>query len=419
MSLFGGSCPRREDADDKPNRRVRAATWQTACATLPFAVSIANARLPLVYRFPASACCEAACGCGATWTRSRTGLNIPRVWSARVAAGAAASSQAEGKHKHRNDAVAGRRPMTANQAAQEPGERPLGHLAPLKLATMPVYVGLFAYIGPGILWAALAQGSGELIWWPYMTAKYGAAFLGLLILASLLQYWLNLEICRYTIVTGETPMTGFTRIGRWFAWLAWILVFVENIWFGAYASAGGTALAALTGFPGDWTPARAVVVLGLPDDRRLPVRPGVQPRGLCDGGEVLDGGRGHHDERHHLRGVPGAGAGHRRPVLHRADSALHPAEPGARTGTRRTGTRWSPASRSPAPAGSGSCSSLTGCATRAWAWARSSAGSPPRSPAGRGHSRDRLSTSPTPRRTSATTKAGCAISASRTAWGSA
>ena len=49
-------------------------------------------------------------------------------------------------------------------------------------------------------------------------------------------------------------MTGFTRIGRWFAWLAWILVFVENIWFGAYASAGGTALAALTGFPGGWTP---------------------------------------------------------------------------------------------------------------------------------------------------------------------
>jgi Mn2+/Fe2+ NRAMP family transporter len=144
--------------------------------------------------------------------------------------------------------------MTAIQAAQDSSERPLGTLAPLKLATLPAYAGLFAYIGPGILWAALAQGSGELIWWPYMTAKYGAAFLGLLILASLLQYWLNLEICRYTIVTGETPMTGFTRIGRWFAWLAWILVFAENVWFGAYASAGGTALAALTGLPGGWTP---------------------------------------------------------------------------------------------------------------------------------------------------------------------
>jgi Mn2+/Fe2+ NRAMP family transporter len=131
---------------------------------------------------------------------------------------------------------------------------PLGRLPPLALATMPVFGSIFAYIGPGILWAALAQGSGELIWWPYLTAKYGAAFLGLLIPAALLQYWLNLEICRYTVATGETPMTGFSRIGRWFAWLMWIGVFVENLWFGAYAAAGGTALAALTQIPAGWTP---------------------------------------------------------------------------------------------------------------------------------------------------------------------
>ncbi|MGH8731890.1 MAG: Nramp family divalent metal transporter, partial [Burkholderiales bacterium] len=144
--------------------------------------------------------------------------------------------------------------MSATPAAPAPGAVPFGNLPPLRLATLPVFIGLFAYVGPGILWAALAQGSGELIFWPYMTAKYGAAFLGLLIPAALLQYWLNLEICRYTIVTGETPMTGFSRIGHWFAWFAWILVFIENIWFGAYASAGGTALAALTGFPDGWTP---------------------------------------------------------------------------------------------------------------------------------------------------------------------
>ena len=144
--------------------------------------------------------------------------------------------------------------MSPTPASPARGAVPFGNLPPLQLSTLPVFIGLFAYVGPGILWAALAQGSGELIFWPYITAKYGAAFLGLLIPAALLQYWLNLEICRYTIVTGETPMTGFSRIGRWFAWFAWILVFVENIWFGAYASAGGTALAALTGFPDGWTP---------------------------------------------------------------------------------------------------------------------------------------------------------------------
>ena len=139
-------------------------------------------------------------------------------------------------------------------SAQSPNTMALGALPPLRLATVPVFMGVFVYLGPGILWAALAQGSGELIWWPYLTAKYGAAFLGLLIPASLLQYWLNLEICRYTVITGETPMTGFTSIGRWFAWFCWVGVFIENIWFGAYASAGGTALAALTGFPQGWEP---------------------------------------------------------------------------------------------------------------------------------------------------------------------
>ena len=131
--------------------------------------------------------------------------------------------------------------------------RPLGHLSPLKMATVPTFAGMLKYIGPGIVWAGLAQGSGELIWWPYLTAKYGAAFIGLLIPASLMQYWVNVEIARYTIMTGETALTGFSRIGKWYVTLIWLGVFLENIWFGAYASAGGGALAELTGFPYGWT----------------------------------------------------------------------------------------------------------------------------------------------------------------------
>jgi len=134
------------------------------------------------------------------------------------------------------------------------GEVALGRLEPLKLAAVPTFMGIFAYLGPGVLWAALAQGSGELIWWPYLTAKYGAAFLGLLIPASLLQYWINLEICRYTVSTGETPITGFSRIGTWYATIIWIGFIIEYAWSGAYAVAGGTALSALTHLPAGWSP---------------------------------------------------------------------------------------------------------------------------------------------------------------------
>ena len=142
----------------------------------------------------------------------------------------------------------------ASETDSHAQEVPLGRLAPLKMAALPAFGGILAYMGPGIVWAGLAQGSGELIWWPYLTAKYGDAFLGLLIPASLMQLWVNIEIARYTIVTGETAMTGFSRVGRGYATLIWLGVFVENIWFGAYASAGGTALAALTGLPEGWTP---------------------------------------------------------------------------------------------------------------------------------------------------------------------
>ena len=100
---------------------------------------------------------------------------------------------------------------------------------------------------------ALAQGSGELIWWPYLIAKYGLAFLVLLIPACLLQFPINYAIGSYTVLTGETIFQGFIRLNRWVALAVWILMAASFLWFGAFASAGGTALAALTNFPPGWT----------------------------------------------------------------------------------------------------------------------------------------------------------------------
>lgn len=127
-------------------------------------------------------------------------------------------------------------------------------LARLPRRPLSAFPGWRAALGPGIVWMALAQGSGELIWWPYTVAKYGLTFLFLLIPACLLQYPLNVEIGRYTIVTGESIFRGFIRLGRGFGILMWVLMTLSFLWFGAFASAGGTAMAALTGFPSGWTP---------------------------------------------------------------------------------------------------------------------------------------------------------------------
>ncbi len=108
-------------------------------------------------------------------------------------------------------------------------------------------------LGPGIVWAALAQGTGELIFWPAFTAKYGEWFLWLIIPASLMQFGASVEIGRYTVLTGETLFTGFTRLRPLASGLLWAGMVAATLWFGAFASAGGTALATLTDFPPGWS----------------------------------------------------------------------------------------------------------------------------------------------------------------------
>ncbi len=120
---------------------------------------------------------------------------------------------------------------------------------PPSVAHLPAFPGWLAALGPGVVWMALAQGSGELIWWPYLMAKYGLGFLCLLIPACLLQYIVTFEIGRYTAMTGESIWQGFVRLSPAFAFGLWILMLISFLWFGAFASAGGTALAELTHWP--------------------------------------------------------------------------------------------------------------------------------------------------------------------------
>lgn len=119
-----------------------------------------------------------------------------------------------------------------------------------KLRRMKGYLGV---LGPGIVWFALAQGSGELIWWPSIVAKYGLFFIIFLIPACLLQLPINYQLGRYTLITGESFFAGMIRINKIFSFITWIMFFICFIWFGSYASAGGTALAELTKFPKNWT----------------------------------------------------------------------------------------------------------------------------------------------------------------------
>lgn len=121
--------------------------------------------------------------------------------------------------------------------------------APYSKRLLAPYPGIRELLGPGIILMAVAQGSGELIWWPYLVAKYGVGFVWLLIPAVLVQYPLMFEIARYSAFASESIWLGFMRLNRSFTFLLWIVMVISFAWIGAWASAGGTALFELTGWP--------------------------------------------------------------------------------------------------------------------------------------------------------------------------
>ncbi len=100
---------------------------------------------------------------------------------------------------------------------------PAGTLPPLRLRSMPEPIPLRQMIGPSIILAGLALGSGEFVLWPYITFRCGFVFFWACILAVVMQYFLNMEIMRWTLATGESAVAGFVRLSRSWAWVFLLL----------------------------------------------------------------------------------------------------------------------------------------------------------------------------------------------------
>jgi hypothetical protein len=101
-------------------------------------------------------------------------------------------------------------------------------------------------IGPGLVGAGVGLASGEFILWPYIASQVGLVFIWGAAIGIITQWFLNMEIERYTLATGETALTGFSRM-----WKHWGLVFVimtlcSNLWPG-WVTTSATMVTYLTG----------------------------------------------------------------------------------------------------------------------------------------------------------------------------
>jgi len=102
-------------------------------------------------------------------------------------------------------------------------------------------------VGVGIIVTGMAMGTGELVMWPNLVIQYGLAILWFALVGITLQYFINQEIARATMATGESFFTSSGRLIRWspLFWLGSVILLY--IWPG-WASTLGTILAALFGF---------------------------------------------------------------------------------------------------------------------------------------------------------------------------
>jgi len=110
--------------------------------------------------------------------------------------------------------------VSRGASSAEGWNEPTKNLPPLEVRELPEPLPLGKLIGASVILLATALGSGELLIWPYITTQAGVGLLWLAALGFLPQYFPNMEIERYTLATGETAVTGFSRF-----WKPWGIVF--------------------------------------------------------------------------------------------------------------------------------------------------------------------------------------------------
>ncbi|HLE48624.1 MAG TPA: Nramp family divalent metal transporter [Patescibacteria group bacterium] len=92
-------------------------------------------------------------------------------------------------------------------------------------------------VGPSFILLGLGLGSGELILWPYLSSNYGLGIIWGAVLGITMQFFLNMEIERYTLATGESIFTGLRRkFGKLSSYWFLLSTFLPWIWPGIIAT---------------------------------------------------------------------------------------------------------------------------------------------------------------------------------------
>ena len=123
---------------------------------------------------------------------------------------------------------------------------PTRNLPPPQVRDMPDRERYWRLIGPGIIAAGVGLASGEFMLFPYIASQVGLVFVWAALVGLVTQCFLNMEIERYTLATGETALTGFSRFWRHWGLVFAILAYFANLWPG-WATSSATLVTYMFG----------------------------------------------------------------------------------------------------------------------------------------------------------------------------
>ncbi len=143
------------------------------------------------------------------------------------------------------------------------GRFPARHLPPVVVRELPPPPSSARrVIGPGVVAAGVGLASGEFVLFPYIASQVGLVFLWAAAVGIVTQWFLNMEIERYTLATGETALTGFSRFWRHWGLVFAIMVYFANLWPG-WATSSATMITYLFGGRASWIAIGMLVLIGV------------------------------------------------------------------------------------------------------------------------------------------------------------
>lgn len=123
-----------------------------------------------------------------------------------------------------------------------------------RIAPLPEAPRVRDLIGPSVITLATGLGSGPVLFWPSLASQSGWAIYWAFCIGIIAQFFLNTELQRWTIATGESIFRAFQRMHWYWPWFFLIAGIFQLIWPG-WAAGGSQVMAHWMGIDtANWRP---------------------------------------------------------------------------------------------------------------------------------------------------------------------